>query len=246
MKLREGIIVRSQKYQENSKIISLINDEELTTFLVRGGANLKSRNFAYANELVKIGYDYTAKSADSLKIMTTGTILNNYTNIKTDFNKLNDALLILESTYQLGDHITDFTTYYYFTDDILNLLNDNPYTPYYLIIYRLKILYLLGVGPVFSKCINCDSKENLKGFVFLNGGMHCADCASVTDSFYQEDVIALLKFLYLTKLPNLSIEALNKLPNYLSELSKFLDMYYETFLGYRSRAEKVIKKMKTY
>ncbi|HEY8395991.1 MAG TPA: DNA repair protein RecO [Bacilli bacterium] len=243
MELREGIIVRSQKYQENSKIITLVNSEGLATFLVRGAGNHKSRNFSYSQELTKIGYDFHNRS-NAFNILTTGKVIDSFRGIKSDLNKLNDALLIIEATNQLGIHLSDFTTFYQFLDEILFLLDQNPYHPYYLLIFRVKLLYLLGIGPVFSKCVVCGSREHLIGFDFLKGGMKCSECNSDSSIYYNQEVIQLLRLLYLTKLENLSSEFLNKLPNLTLEATKFLDRYYEHFLGYQSRASRIIQKMK--
>jgi DNA repair protein RecO (recombination protein O) len=243
MQLREGIIVKSQKYQENSKIITLVNTEGLETFLVRGASLHKSRNFSYSQELTKIGYDFHS-GRNSFNILTTGKVIESYGGIKADFNKLNDALLIIEATNQLGIHLSDFSTFYQFLDEILLLLDLNLYHPYYLLIFRVKILYLLGIGPVFSKCVECGNRDNLIGFDFLKGGMKCNECDNKNTIYYNQEVIQLLRFLYLNKLESLSTEVLEKLPNHYLEASKFLDRYYEHFLGYQSRASKIIKKMK--
>lgn len=242
MELREGIIVKSQKYQENSKLITLVNSEGIETYLVRGASKLKSRNFSYSQELTKIGYD-AHSSNTSFSILTQGKVLVNYSSIKTDFSKLNDALLIIESTNQLGMHLEDHSTFYQFLNDILQSLNDNHYNPYYLIIFRVKLLYLLGIGPMFSKCVECGRRDDLVGFDFLKGGMKCTNCDMHTADYYNQEVIEVLRFLYLTKMELLKIEILDGLPDFTSEAGKFLDRYYEHFLGFQSRAQKIIKKM---
>jgi DNA repair protein RecO len=244
MQLREGIIVKSQKYQENSKIITLVNTEGLATFLVRGAGLHKSRNFSYSQALTKIGYDYH-DGRNSFNILTTGKVIESYAGIKSDLNKMNDALLIIEATNQLGIHLSDFPTFYQFLDEILFLLNQNPYHPYYLLIFRAKLLYLLGIGPIFSKCVDCGSREHLVGFDFLKGGMKCSECNFDSTIYHNQEVIQLLRLLYLIKLENLNYEVLSELPDLYPEAAKFLDRYYEHFLGYQSRASKIIKKMKT-
>lgn len=244
MKLSEGIIVKSLKYQENSKIITILNEESLSTYYVKGGASFKSRNFSYSNELTKIGFDFNQKAKDSLKILTTGTIINNYSNIKQSFEKLNDCFLIMESINYLGDHINDFSTLYQFLDDILKIIDERVYSSYYLIIFRLKLLYLLGVGPVFSKCVNCTSPNNLVGFVFEHGGMYCSECSTLGMQYISKALTESLRFLYITKLENLSYEVIDGLEYNTNLISKFLDNYYEHFLGFKSRANTVIEKMK--
>lgn len=242
MELREGIVVKSQKYQENSKIITIVNSDGLDTYLVRAGSNLKSRNFGYSQELTKIGYDFN-KGRGSFNILTTGKIIDSYKGIKSDLEKLNDALLIIEATNQLGIHLSDFKTFYQFLDEILFLLDQN-YHPYYLLIFRVKLLYLLGIGPIFSKCMDCGSRENLVGFDFLKGGMKCGECMSDASIYHDQEVIQLLRLLYLTKMESLTLDFLNRLPKLREEASAFLDRYYEHFLGFKSRASRVLKKMK--
>jgi DNA repair protein RecO (recombination protein O) len=242
MELREGIVVKSQKYQENSKLITIVNSEGKETYLVRGASNLKSKNYAYSQELTKIAYDAN-QSKNSFHILKSGKVLNNYTRIKSDLQKINDSLLIMEASYLLGNHLEDYSTFYQFLNDILENLNNQEYHPYYLFIFQVKLLYLLGIGPIFSKCTECGRRDQLIGFDFLRGGMKCAKCDSFSNVYYNQEVIEILRYLYLTKLEEISFEDLNKLPNQVTEIYNFLNRYYEHFLGYQSRALKIIKKI---
>lgn len=243
MKLNEGIIIKSLKIQETSKIITIISEEGLNNFFVKGGGNFRSRNFSYSNELTKIGYDFSKKTNDSLKILTFGMIIDNYSSIKQSFSKLNDCFLILELITHLGNHINDFKTLYKFIDDILKLINEREYSSYYLLIFRLKLLYLLGIGPVFSKCVSCGKNTDLVGFVFEYGGMYCKSCTNDTHQYLSKELTENVKFLYLTKLENFSIDLINSLNFDTGLISKALDKYYEHFLGFKSKARIVIEKM---
>jgi DNA repair protein RecO len=204
---------------------------------------MKSHNFSYSGELTKIEFAFQKKREDSFPILTHGKAVDMYSSIRADYSKLSDAVIIMEAVSQLGDHIEDYATFYSFLEQILDSLNQNPYHGYYLTVFRIKLLYLLGVGPVFSKCINCGSREQLVGFDFSSGGMKCRNCSD--HSLYQSDAISILQFLYLTKLPYLTHDVLSALPEYCSETSRFLDRYYEQYLGYKSRAEKVIHTMQS-
>lgn len=243
MKLSEGIITKSIKYQETSKIITILTNEGLSNYYVKGGAKYKSKNFSYSNELTKIGFDFSEKNQDSLKILTSGTIINNYSNLKQSFDKLNDCFLIMELINTLGKQISDYEILYNFLDDILTIIDERSYSAYYLIVFRLKLLYLLGVGPIFSRCVNCDEKDDLVGFAFEYGGMCCKRCASGME-LLNNDLTNLIKFLYLVKLENLDHELVMKLESDTSLIGKFLDSYYEHFLGFRSKASKVIEKLR--
>lgn len=242
MELKEGIVLKGAKYQENHKLVTLLTPEGLELLLVRGALKQKSKTFAYSQELTKIEYGYVAKNEDALKIITAGKVLSNYGAIKSDLDKLNDAMLIVEFCEQLGDHIEDGATFYRFCADILDLINDSAESAYYLMIFKLKSLYLLGVGPVFTSCVSCGRRDALAGFVFTAGGMKCEACRKQNEGFIPEGIARIVRFLYLTKLPELTPEVLSRLPDR-RPVAEFIDRYYEHYLGYRSRAARIIEKM---
>lgn len=241
MKLKEGIIIKSIKYQESSKIIYLINQEKMESLLVKGAGKIKSRNFSYSQEMTKINYDTV--EGKGFSILKTGEISNNYSDIKKDFYKMQDAFQVMEYSYQFHEHIEDFQTFYTFLSDILDLINNND-SRYYPLIFKLKILYLLGIGPIFNHCVNCGSKDNLIGFAFTNGGMKCEKCVESNERIYTSKSLDIIKFLYLTKIKDLKFEIIYNLPNEIDEINKFINSYYNYYLGFNSRVNKVIDKMK--
>ncbi|MGD9604536.1 MAG: DNA repair protein RecO [Bacilli bacterium] len=242
MTLNEGIIIKAQIYQENSKIVWILTNNSYASYLMRGSASPKSHNFHYANELTKIRFQTSERSQKDFLILTSGEVVENFTNLKTDIEKMKLAVVILDSISQLANHIDDKKTLYEFTDQVLSFINI-AYHPYYLQIFRVKLLYLLGVGPIFSKCVNCGRTIEHGTFDLYNGGMICDQCHNSTLTYYDPDVIDIVKFLYLTKLEYLTFDVLNKIPNHLLEVSEFLDSYYDYFLSFSSRAEKILKKL---
>jgi len=243
MKLSEGIVINSIKYQETSKIITILTTNGIDSYYVKGGAKYKSKNFSYSNELTKIAFDYSKKNEESIKILTTGTILNNYSNIKQSFEKLNDCFILLEVLNALGKQITDYNLLYNFVCEILDLLDSTPYCPYYIVIFRLKLLYLLGVGPIFSRCVSCNSKTDLVGFAFEYGGVCCKKCVDGIEVLSKE-LTETLKYLYLCKLENFDLEIIKKFNVDIMLIQRFLDSYYEHFLGFKSKAKNVLDALK--
>ena len=169
-------------------------------------------------------------------------ILDNYNSIKLDYNKITYALRIIEICYTLGEHITDSKLFYDFTTEILDLINNNEVYDIYELIFKIKTLYLLGVAPVFTKCVSCSSKENLIGFSFNNGGMKCSDCAKQDDFIYPKETVLEIKTIYLRKLNELILLIKdNKLKYNYDKISRFLELYYEQYLGFVSKVNKVLK-----
>jgi DNA repair protein RecO (recombination protein O) len=242
MGLNEGIIVKTQIYQESSKIVWILTQDSLSSYLIRGCLNTKSHNYVYSQELTKIRFQVSEKSQNKFPIITNGEVLSNYTSIKTNIDKMKQAIIMLDTINQLGDHIDDKNTLYHFLALTLDYINQN-YHPYYLQIFRIKLLYLLGIGPIFSKCVNCGSIVDGGSFDLYNGGMVCDDCKNSTLKYYDPDIVLIARFLYLTKMEYLPFDVVSKIPNYNSEVSAFVDAYYDHFLGFTSRAETIMKKL---
>lgn len=242
MELREGIILKSSKYQENSKIIYIITNEGIQSLLVKGSSNLKSRNFYLGNELTKIAFDKV--KGKGFDIVTTGKIINDYVNIKQDFNRLSKALQIIEIGYTLSEHIDDYEIFYAFIDQILERINNSKYYDLLLMIFKLKTLYLLGIGPIFTYCVKCHSKENEMFFDFYSGGMVCLNHQMINESIFSIMTIEEIKFLYLTKLEYFNDDVLSKIPHdFDDEIEKFIDLYYNHYLSFKSQVSRVLKKI---
>ncbi len=231
MELIEGIVVKTIDYLEKDKIIYLITPKGKVSLILKGAKNIKSGTFMYSNEISKIEYD------SSKNYLTAGRLLDSYVNIKLNYDKFSSVLLIIEISYLLVDHIDDYKTFYNFLSDILKLINDGQNHLLLNIIFRLKILYLLGVAPVFNKCVECDSRENLIGFSFYGGGMKCSSHIENNDYIYDNQVISVLRVLYNTKLNEINLN----MDIDFGSLDDFLTRYYEYYLGFKSKVKKIIE-----
>lgn len=241
MLTNEGIIIKSTKYQDTSKLVYVLTSDGLNTYLVRNAFNFKSKNYSYALEMTKISFDSSRKN--SFEIITTGKVLNNYTNIKTNNNLLYDVIEIFEMVYSLSNHVIDNKILYNFLSNILDSIN-NHYHEYYLTIFKLKLLYLLGISPDFKNgCCVCQKKDELYGFELESGKCFCKKCFNLTQNSIYGDEFEVFRFLYLAKMEYLNKEVLDKLPKYRDHLDEFLAIYYDHYLGYKSKSKRIINKM---
>lgn len=232
--IKEGIVTRVIDYRDNTKILTVISDTGSQGLIVRGATNLKSHTFSYTQELVKINFE------GNKKYLSGGKLLNSYRNIKADFNILSSALQILEIINMFIEHINDFATFYVFVDQIFTLLNEGIDSKKLEIIFKIKTLYLLGLSPNFTKCVVCDTEEGLVGFSIFSGGMKCRDHITNEDYIYNHDIIKQLRLMYLAKLENL-VENIDKVECDYDGCDSFISKYYDHFLGFKSRAKRIIK-----
>ncbi|HHU56503.1 MAG TPA: DNA repair protein RecO [Acholeplasmataceae bacterium] len=237
MKLKEGIIVKAIKYQDNSKIITLITENGKESIILKGATNLKGHTFRYSHELTKIGYEIQKN------YLSAGKVLNQYPSIHNNIDKLQSSLKIIEIADVLTEHINDFKTFYIFLDDIIKLIDQEESYLIFEIIFRIKTLYLLGVAPIFTRCVECGTKNDLVNFSLYSGGMKCKKCHQ-NDFLFSKKTINYLKLLYLTKLDDF-VKRKDEFQDFdYDEANKFLNMYYDYYLGYKSKVENVFKKMK--
>lgn len=237
MELREGIILKTIKYQENSKIAYIITKDGLVTALIRASLEYKSKNFAYSQELTKIEFDISKSKRNSFDILTSGRLVDSYLNIKKDYNTLFDVSKIIDLTYKTIEHVTNNQNLYDLFDYFLNSYNNyylEKSVRFYNQIFKLKLLYLLGLGLNFSKCSLCYKNIELDNNYFSidHGGSLCKSCAHLVDDLDRGEYLSIIKILYLGKINKLNHDLISQIPLELySEIEDFLKRYYSKYLS---------------
>ncbi len=235
MELTEGIVLKSIPYQDHAKIVFLLTKEGKVSFILKGGTSLKSHTYMYNQELTKIRF------ATKKNYFTGGEVIMSYPAIKGDFNRLTCALQILELADVLSTHATDLVTFYTFTASILELLETGRSPTLLLIIYKLKNLYLLGVAPSFTRCVDCGGQANLS-FVVAAGGMKCTSCLTPQDQVSSPKLVDDLRRLYITKLGDFDWDTL-RLETSEASIEAVLKTFYEQFLGFISKTKPIMQQL---
>lgn len=236
MELKEGIVIKSMPYQENAKIVSVITSTGKESMILKGAMQHNSRTFRFSQELTHLEFE------TKRHYFSGGRILNSFGSIKSDLKAMQSVIRIFEIVDHLTDHINDFSTFYSFLLQILTLLDRSVDAPLVEILFRVKTLYLLGVAPVFGKCVECESKTNLIGFALEQGGMICSNCVKIQNNLYSRLIMEPLILLYTTKMYEIDSLLSRVKINYQS-CDLFLNQYYEQFLGFRSKTADIIEKL---
>jgi DNA repair protein RecO (recombination protein O) len=187
----KGLIVKVQDYLENAVIATILSPNGKQSLIIRGAKKLNTSTRRFANILTLIEFNQT--ESKSMGTLTEGVILDNYTLIKDDLIRFNYALLILEKIAFFIEQITDFDTLYNFTIDILNKLKTTSYLNSYVLIFEIKLLYLLGVAPSFKTCPKCGKKVINGALDIKNGGYLCESCYYLKETSLNVEDSNLLK-----------------------------------------------------
>ncbi len=234
MELTEGIILKTIKYQENSKLCYIITKDGLQTALVRASLDYKSKNFSYSQELTKINFAISSSKKNSFDIMTTGALVDSYLNLKKDYDTLIMVSKLMDLIYKSINHVNNYDNLYSLFSYTLDAINNNHLNNkknvcFYPLILKIKLLYLLGLGPNFNGCTVCSSKS-VYGFSIDKGGVVCKKCFGEFD--YKSEYLDIMKILYLGKLEKLNNELIDELPlSSFQFIDEILNKYYDKYLS---------------
>ncbi len=228
-----GIVLKKISYKESSEIIYIYTNQGLVSVLVHGSMKIKS---PYLNLTKVLNTVKVYVSGKNLKVLRDGEIINNFSQISHDLEKYSYAMHMMEVIYYFATHEHNHEKLLNFLVKVLTKLIDSlEYIPY---IYslELKLLYLLGVNPNLNTCMVCGVDKDL-AFSVKEGSVFCSK--HQTDSFYDSNVIQVLKQLYYYDI-NLDIDLVIDKSSY-QRIRKLIDEYYEYHLNYRSKSRKILK-----
>lgn len=229
----QGIILKKINYKESSKILYLYTSNGLVSVLVHGSNKMKSPYLSLTKILNHVSLFVSGKDMRTLR---DGDILHGYANISDSLEKYTYVTHILEIIYYFSSHDHDHEKLYQFLLKIFDIVeHTDDYIPY-LNMIELKLLYLLGVNPLFQHCTNCDRTDHLALSVKA-GGMCCPD--HLKRDIYLDPLAteAIIKLYY----HDLSKEEVIEFSDdILKQIRSFLDQYYEYHLNFQSNSRKIL------
>lgn len=234
----EGIILKNSDYKDNAIKISVLTNEGIIDFIIRGAKKITSKLSNLSQPLKKVElYSTTDKVINTV---TEGIVIENYTKIKEDNEKLLVSLSMIETCYYFSKHVLDSDLLYNFFLDTLEILKNTMYPLELLNYFDIKFWYLIGIQPIFNKCVICGSDE--PSFFSVNhGGVLCLNCRS--NSSYDEETTQLLKITYLLKIDKLNDDFLKIISEYREKFNKIIRNYYIEYFDFSNFNRNLIEKL---
>lgn len=215
----KGLVLKSINYKESSKIIYVYTKDGLKSVLIHGNNKMKNR---YLNISRTLNYIDVFATGKEMLTFRDGDILKGYRKIADNLEKYTYSTHISELVYSFSSHQHNHEKLLNFLLKILDVVNEvDNYIPY-LNTIELKLLYLLGVNPMFNHCVSCDETNNLV-FSIAEGGYCCPEHIKNPDRF-SVSTLNYIKYLYyfdLAKDKMVEIDESN-----LKQIRIFLDRYY--------------------
>lgn len=163
------------------KMVTILTPNGKIGCAAKGARRPKSLLMA-ATQFFCFGEYLIFKGNNSFNINSCDTIEVFY-NLRTDLDKLTCAVDICK--------IVDSVTYenqntYKILQLLLNTLyvisETNKNLQLVTSVFKIRLLCLLGFMPKISKCVNCNSNENIAYFSIIDNGYKCKQCGKVDKS----------------------------------------------------------------
>ncbi|VEU81002.1 DNA repair protein RecO [Haploplasma axanthum] len=186
----EGLVFKVQAYQESNRLLQVFTKLGKISLKVTGAQKMNNNSRVLAQNLTQISFEYT--DLKSFLTLKNGKIINDFKDIKNDYQRTKDASLTTEIIGRVL--VDDFYNEKVYEMLIEALEHENIKISS--LSFALKVLYYLGYGM--------DLKGNgnkIKGFNIKRGSVVYIDENIELDLNYEE-TIELLKLTY-TKISNL-------------------------------------------
>ena len=170
----DGIIVSEYPFEESSKIINILTKDGEYNIIAKGAKKIKSPFFAVTNKFTLGIFNIQYKEKGLSKLID-ADIINNYSTIKKDINKVSYVTYITELCLKVYKHESSSNIYDLYLAS-LNKINEGYNYEVIFNILRLKLLDYLGIKPVIDRCIECGNTHNIVTISSYLGGYVCRDC----------------------------------------------------------------------
>lgn len=232
----EGIVINTKNYGDTSKIIDILTKEYgIIGVIAKGCKSLKSNLRSVTDKLTYATFTIYYKK-DKLSILSEASIINNFSNIKKDIEKISYSSFLLDLTSQVYRQCEDTELYGLLIGALLKI-NDN-FNPLVITnIIELKYLDYLGVMPNLEGCSICGNK-NVVTLSSDKGGYLCSKCHT-TEPVVSTKAIKLVRMYTLLDINKITKLELSK--DVVYEVNNFIDDYYDRYTGLYLKSKMFLK-----
>lgn len=235
----EGIIISETNYSESSKILNVLTDKYgLIGVMSKGCRNMKSKLRGVSRKLVYGKFNVYYKE-NSLSTLISIDVINSFSNILKDLEKISYASFIIDLTYQVAKQNEDIDIFKLLKSTLLKI--EEGFNPLILTnIIELKLLDYLGVSPNIDSCSICGSNKQIITLSSSSGGYICKNCYN-NELLVNEKTIKIIRMYYYVDIDN--ITKLDVSSEVTKEVNRFLDEYYDRYTGLYIKSKEFIKKV---
>lgn len=235
----EGIVVSEYPFEENSKIINVLTKNGEIGIIAKGAKKIKSPFFGTTNRFTYGVFNIFYKERGLSKLVD-ADILNNFTNIKKDINKVYYTTYITELCLKVYKHEPNKNIFDLYLSSLIKINEGFDYVVLSDII-KLKLLDYLGIKPEIDKCVECGRTNDILTISSYLGGYICKQCYK-NEKIVSPKTISLIRMFYyvdISKITKLDISDEIK-----REIDEFANDYYERYSGIYLKSKILLDSLK--
>ena len=232
----EGIIVNTKNYKDTSKIIDIFTYEYgKIGVIAKGCKSIKSNLRSVTDKLTYAKFTIYYKK-DKLSILSEANVINNFSNMKKNIEKISYASFLLDLTNQVYKQSDDKEIYNILVSSLIKINED--FNPLIITnIVELKYLNYLGIAPTLDGCSICGNKSVVT-LSIDKGGYLCSKCHT-NEPLFSDKAIKLVRMYTLVDINKISKLDLNK--DVVNEVNNFIDNYYDKYTGLYLKSKSFLK-----
>ena len=178
-----GFVLKKRKYRETSKLITIFSENAGKLNLIAKGVRTpKSKTSAILEPINLIEFVYYDKPTRDLQYISSADFIEDYSNIKSKFEKIKVAYLIIELTDIFSNEGQANTELFNLVLNQLKKLNQEIVSNYSVLNeFLVKLCEIAGYPIYAGYCPLCNKVINLSEQKFVltrNYGLVCFECGS--------------------------------------------------------------------
>ena len=235
----DGIIISTVDYKENSKIVNVLTEKEGIIGVLAKGCKSPRSKISSTSSVLTYGTFYLNYYKGSIPLLTEVDIKDSFKYIKKDLLRTNYSYYLLELASQVYKHDKNPNIYKLLITG-LKKINDGIDEAIITNIIELQLLEYLGIKPEIECCVACKKTNDIVTLSSYKGGYLCKNCVG-NEYIYQLKTIGLIRLfclLDISKVTRIDISDSIK-----SEISSFIDDYYERYSGLYLKSKDLLEKI---
>lgn len=219
----EGIVIRQTPFRDHDAMVTVLSNDKIRSFLVRGALKYESKFGPSVNIYTKSRFQISrGKEGYALR---SGEILASYQNIKTNIEGLAVEDFLGEVTNKLIQS-DDASEIYPFLEKALKSL-DEGFSPFTIaLIYFARALTIAGYSLNVDSCQICGQKGDIVALSYKDGGFICRNhFSALKHTKWDPNKLRMIRFAFKVDADNLNKVEFPKEDCLvlIKELAKFLD-----------------------
>lgn len=192
-----GIVTRISPYKDKDEMVEILTNEGFLSFLARGVKNRKSKNVASLSLLSES--DFLLEENNNGYLFLIEGSVKKAIPLENNYPKMVAYSLISELNKTLINK-EDGRDIYPFLKQILTVLS-NDYDPISAsLLYFAYLLKKAGYVLNVSSCIHCNSKTDISGISFFDGGFICKNDIKNKEEIRDSETLKIIRYIFLCPL----------------------------------------------